>query len=117
MRSARYGFALVAALALASGQVLVFASNVGSPTLVSGASPFLTGCNETQGTNPPSVNYENAEVEPFVAVAPSGSLLGVYQQDRWSDGGAHGLMAAQSANGTTWTKSFAKFSACSGNAA
>jgi hypothetical protein len=117
MRSARYGFALVAALALASGQVFVFASTVSSPALVSGASPFPTGCNETQGTNPPSVNYENAEVEPFVAVAPSGSLLGVYQQDRWSDGGAHGLMAAQSTDGTIWTTSFAKFSACSSNAA
>jgi hypothetical protein len=115
MLSARHGFALVAALVLALGQVFAFASTVGSSALVSGASPFPTGCNETQGTNPPSVNYENAEVEPFVAVGPSGILLGVYQQDRWSDGGAHGLMAAQSTDGTTWTKSFARFSACSGN--
>jgi hypothetical protein len=117
MRATRYGFALVAASALALGQVFAFASNVGSPALVSGPSPFATGCNETQGTNPPSINYENAEVEPYLAVSPSGGFLGVYQQDRWSDGGAHGLMAAKSVDGTAWTKSFAKFSDCSGNSA
>jgi len=117
MRSARLALARLAVVALALGPVFAYASTVGSPVLVSGASPFPTGCNETEGTNPPSVNYENAEVEPFLAVSPTGGLLGVYQQDRWSDGGAHGLMAAKSTDGTTWTTSFAKFSDCSGNSA
>jgi BNR repeat-like domain len=120
MISARFGLALLAASALALSQVFASASSVGPPALVSGPgpSPFATGCNEKPGTNPPSVNYENAEVEPFVAVNPvSGRLLGIYQQDRWSDGGAHGLVAARSADGNSWTESWAAFSDCSGNPA
>lgn len=37
--------------------------------------------------------YVNAEVEPYVAVNPAtaGNLIGVWQQDRWSDGGAGSL--------------------------
>src|SRR5689334_10075441 len=103
MISARFGLALLTASALALSQVFASASSVGPPALVSGPSPFATGCNEKPGTNPPSVNDENAEVEPFVAVNPvSGGLLGIYQQDRWSDGGAHGLVTARSADGSSW---------------
>jgi len=119
MISARFGFALLAAPALALSQVFVSASSISPPALVSGPSPFV-GCSagDNVGANPPSVNYPNAEVEPFVAVNPlSGRLLGVFQQDRWSDGGAHGLIAARSADGSSWTESWAAFSACSGNLA
>src|SRR5262249_5243288 len=43
------------------------------------------------------------------------NLVGVFQQDRWSNGGAHGLVAATSHNGgATWTDSFAHFSRCTG---
>jgi hypothetical protein len=39
-----------------------------------------------------------AEVEPYVAVNPrsAASLIGVWQQDRWSNGGARGLLAGVS---------------------
>jgi hypothetical protein len=50
-------------------------------------------------------NFANSEVEPFVAANPhtAGNLIAVWQQDRWSTGGAHALMAAASDNGgQTW---------------
>ena len=70
-------------------------------TLVSGPSPFA-GC--TVGG--PGTNYVNAEVEPYVAVNPANptNYIGVWQQDRWSNGGAHGLMSAASFDGgATWS--------------
>lgn len=50
---------------------------------------------------PGSTVYENAEVEPYAAVNPANpsNILGIWQQDRWSDGGAHGLVAAYSFDG------------------
>jgi hypothetical protein len=87
------------------------------PTQASTASPFAA-C-PIGAADPSSVNYPNTEPEPFVAVDPTDptSVVGVYQQDRWNDGGAHGLMAAASTDeGRSWpTHSFAAFSACSGN--
>src|SRR6266571_3337276 len=58
-------------------------------TLASGPSPFA-GC--TVGGTPSSVLYPNAEEEPWVDVNPTNpnNLIAVWQQDRWSDGGAHG---------------------------
>ena len=85
---------------------------ISSPTLVSATNPFA-GC--TFGG--PGTNYENAEVEPFVAVNPTSpsNIIGVYQQDRWNNGGAHGLVAGYSTDGgATWGRSFATFSKCSG---
>jgi BNR repeat-like domain len=84
----------------------------GAPVTVSGPSPFAS-C--TVGAANGSVLFDNAEVEPFVAVNPVNShLIGVFQQDRWSDGGAHGLVAASSTNGSGWTESWAGFAQCSG---
>ena len=83
-------------------------------TLVSGPSPFA-GC--TVGGGAGSTNYVNAEVEPFVAVNPANptNYIGVWQQDRWSDGGAHGLMSAASFDGgATWAPVPQPFSACAG---
>jgi hypothetical protein len=96
--------ALVVAGAVAAG--------VGPLTLVSGPSPFAT-C--TIGG--PGINFPNAEVEPFIAIDPTnpGHLIGVYQQDRWNNGGAHGLVAAvTTSGGGTWTTTWAHLSLCSG---
>jgi hypothetical protein len=42
-------------------------------------------------------------------------LIGVWQQDRWQDGGSSGLMSAVSMDhGKTWASSYARFSNCSG---
>jgi hypothetical protein len=65
----------------------------------------------------PGTIYPRAEVEPFVAVNPTNprNLIGVFQQDRWSNGGAHGLLTAYSNDGgTTWTTSYPHFSNCAG---
>jgi hypothetical protein len=102
-------------VALTAG-VLAFAgivsASVGPLTLVSGPSPFAS-C--TIG-GPGTVNV-NAEVEPFLAVDPTNAshMIGVFQQDRWDNGGAHGLVAAVTQNGgTSWTSTSAHFSLCSG---
>lgn len=80
------------------------------PVTVSGPSPFAD-C--TFGG--PGTVYTGTELEPFVAVNPTdpNNLIGAYQQDRWRDGGAHGLVASYSTDGgETWNQSFAEFSQC-----
>lgn len=82
--------------------------------MVSAASPFAVGCDGVPATG---TLYLNAEVEPYVAVDPQNSnhLVGVWQQDRWSDGGAHGLMSAMSTDaGRTWSRAPIPFSRCAG---
>ena len=82
---------------------------------VTGPSPFAPGCN----TEPPrnGIFYRNSEVEPYVAVDPNDQshLVGVWQQDRWSNGGANGLGTGVSRDGgRTWTRTFPHFSRCAG---
>ena len=101
------GAAALAVLALAG---LGLAAS--GPVDASGLSPFAA-C--TIGG--PGTNYPNSELEPFVAVNPANpsNIVGVFQQDRWSNGGARGLVASTSHNGgSTWTESWAHFSTCSG---
>lgn len=78
-------------------------------------SPYATaGCLALE-PQPGSLNYLNSEVEPQVAVDPTdpSHLVGVWQQDRWSNGGAHGLVAGYSNDGgATWRVSPQPFSAC-----
>src|SRR5439155_4597416 len=70
-------------------------------------SPFATctADNATAQINSGSVLYPNAEIEPRSAINPTNSLniVGEYQQDRWSDGGARGLVASVSHDGgSSW---------------
>ena len=63
--------------------------------------------------------YQNAEVETHVAVNPTNAnnVVAYWQQDRWSDGGAHGNLAGYSFDGgMTWAFSAPRFSRCSGGA-
>lgn len=86
-------------------------------TRVSGPSPFARGC-VTAGQS--GVNFLNAEVEPFLAIDPLDArhLVGVWQQDRWSNGGSNGLGSGASFDGgKTWTTGFAHFTSCSGGTA
>jgi len=83
----------------------------------SGASPFPPGCGGAGEAFDSSVLYQNAEVEPSVAVNPTNpdNIVGFWQQDRWSDGGAHGLRAGVSLDGgQTWSHSAPRFSRCAG---
>src|SRR3954453_7208775 len=88
------------------------AAVVASPS----TSPLLNPC-PFQGETDTQENFEDTEVEPLVAVNPSNpdNVVGVYQEDRWSDGGAHGLLAATSfdGGGSYPDHSWADFSACS----
>ncbi len=74
-----------------------------------GDSPFI-GCtadNATLQIASGSVLYPNAEIEPRSAINPTNSrnIVGEYQQDRWSDGGARGLVASVSHDGgATWSR-------------
>src|SRR4029450_298059 len=71
----------------------------GAPVVASPATSPLPDPCPFQAENPPTqVNYLSTEVEPQVAVNPTNpqNVIGVFQQDRWSDGGAHGLLAAAS---------------------
>jgi hypothetical protein len=100
---------VTAAIAVASA---AGAATVAPLVLVSGPSPYAT-C--TAGSTSSSVNYTNAEVEPWLAVNPANTanIIGTWQQDRWSDGGAHGLVAGFSFDGgVTWGETTLPFSTC-----
>src|SRR5258708_31608309 len=61
----------------------------------------------------PGANFPNAEVEPQVSVNPANpkNIIGVWQQDRWHNGGAQGLVAGFSSNdGNTWHEGTLPFS-------
>ena len=93
------------------------ASGAGQPDpqfTASAASPFVPGCDGVVATG---TLYANSEVEPMLAINPvdSNNLIGVWQQDRWSDGGARGLMTGHSHDGgRTWARTAARFSRCTG---
>ncbi|HEY5840795.1 MAG TPA: sialidase family protein [Mycobacterium sp.] len=64
---------------------------------VSGASPFTATC----GTSEPGILFPDSEVEPYVDVNPDlpENIVGVWQQDRWSNGGSRGNVAGVSMDG------------------
>jgi hypothetical protein len=83
---------------------------------VSGHSPFGSSCIGTQR----GMNFGSVEVEPSVAVDPTNPehLVGVWQQDRWSNGGSNGIGAAASFDGgATWKLSTPRFGRCGGGTA
>lgn len=85
-----------------------------SQVRVTGLSPFAQGCDQAPMTG---TLYAGAEVEPQLAVDPQNAshLIGVWQQDRWSDGGARGLRTGYSFDGgLTWSLAQAAFSRCTG---
>ena len=83
------------------------------PAPVSSGDPFASctaGSYVGGGTNFPA-----SEVEPFVAADPKtpGRLVAVWQQDRWSGGGARGEVSAYSTNGgASWNPVVVPFGAC-----
>jgi hypothetical protein len=83
-------------------------------TRVTAASPLAPGCD---GVAPTGFLYTGSEVEPFVAINPRdpNNLIGVWQQDRWSNGGAAALATGVSRDGgQTWARNTVPFSRCTG---
>jgi len=106
MRLATLAAAGVAALVLAS-TASAGPYTLSSTALASGPSPFA-GCtadNAAAQIAAGSTLYPNAEPEPRVDVNPANSsnIVGAYQQDRWDDGGARGLVSSWTKDGgATW---------------
>jgi hypothetical protein len=118
--------ALATILLIAVGTAGAMPSTVTGPTLASGGStPFATGCGGPgeafhTASEPVPVNDPNTEVEPWFVVNPQNAsyLATFWQQDRWNDGGAHGLVAGVSHDGgATWSKSWPALSNCAGGTA
>jgi hypothetical protein len=110
------------AVTLAMGAAAASATTYSTtgPTLASGTgTPFGAGCGGPGENLSGGLNYPGTEVEPWFEVNPQDpmDLVGFWQQDRWSDGGAHGLVAGVSHDGgTTWAKTWPAFSNCAGGA-
>ncbi|MGH2714385.1 MAG: hypothetical protein ACRDM7_10965 [Thermoleophilaceae bacterium] len=76
--------------------------NAGPPILASASNPLAACPPDGSG-----INFPGAEVEPWIEVNPTDvdNIVGFYHQDRYSNGGAKGNVAAVSMNGGgTWTQ-------------
>jgi hypothetical protein len=83
-----------------------------TPGVVSTATPYPAGCGLADGTV-----FLNGEVEPHLAVNPRNALnfVAVWQQDRWSNGGARGnRTAATFDGGASWSYREPPFTRCAG---
>jgi hypothetical protein len=109
----RHPLRLTAAVIVPLALVLAFAGPAlaSAPVLASpGDSPFAACTADNapgQAAAFGSVLYPNAEIEPRSDINPTDAtnIVGEYQQDRWSDGGARGLVASVSHDGgVTWTR-------------
>jgi hypothetical protein len=108
--------ATVMALGVAVG-LRAAAYTLGPLVQVSGTSAFV-GCAADNVAGQTGTNYLNSEVEPWIDVNPASTsnIVGIWQQDRWSNGGSRGLVAGVSFNGGgAWQQVvIPKVSLCSG---
>ncbi len=96
MRARRRATAVILAAApLALGPTAAWA-HTGSGLVQASSGDPTAAC--TAGAES-GTNFPNTEVEPYIAVNPWNphQAIGVFQQDRWTDGGAH-------AGGVVWTR-------------
>lgn len=92
---------LAAVLALLMTPAVLAGGYTADPIVqVSQASPFA-GCTADGVGTQSGFNYLHSEVEPWIDVNPANPLnmVGIWQQDRWSNGGSRGLVASTSADG------------------
>lgn len=107
------------ALIIGLAALVLVAAAPGNPSAVqvSGPSPFQR-CTEDEAARQPGFFTPSTEVEPRLGVNPKNprNLVGTYQQDRWNNGAARGVVAAASFDGgLTWTTSpIPGLSRCSG---
>lgn len=110
------GFLMISSASFAaSASALSPSFTVGTPVKVApNHSPFSPTCH---GGSAGGVFYFNAKEEPKIDVNPANpsNMIGVYQQDRWSNGGADGVVAAYTTNGgANWTVDWPTFTHCEG---
>jgi hypothetical protein len=104
--------AAAAAALLVPAAAFTTATGGRDPVRVSAGSPFAQ-CSTTPA-------FTNAEVEPALASDPHhpNRLIAVYQQDRYSSGGARGIVAASSKDGGRhWRRLALPVSSCAGEKA
>src|SRR2546426_3687035 len=118
-RAARTAWVISLTVGVALGTVQVAGASaliVAPLTTISGPSPFAA-CTIGASGAPGETLYPNAEEEPWLDVNPTNAnnMIAVWQQDRWSNGGAHGLAAGVTKNGgSLWTVGSLPFSQCAG---
>jgi hypothetical protein len=113
----RAAWLLLACCACGSSDPPAPAPGIAGLVTVSVAAPWPATCGE-QPAGGKTVT-RNAEVEPSIAIDPldANHLIGAWQQDRWSNGGAKGVVSATTFDGGhSWTSSVAAFTLCSGGA-
>ncbi|MDH6145788.1 hypothetical protein P3T35_007849 [Kitasatospora sp. GP30] len=102
------------ALALAAAVTGTPAGATTSPwplTLISPGDPYAACDLSGDGSG---TNYPAAEAEPYAAADPRDPkhVIGIYQQDRWSNGGARGLSSSYSTDGVHFTQTALPFTHC-----
>jgi len=105
--------------ALASGLTLIASINglasVSVTEVTSEPSPLASCSNDSQ----PGKNYVSGEEEPQLAVFGQGAtqkMIGTWHQDRWSNGGAHGVGFAVATGGTWQAQSVFPSTVCTTSA-
>jgi BNR repeat-like domain len=104
----------VCAMAASSGGAFADAFDFDFRFLASAPTKFADNCNGVPQTGN---LFKNSEVEPYLAINPRNplNLVGVWQQDRWSNGGSQGLGTGVSFDGgVTWKQIYLPFSRCAG---
>jgi hypothetical protein len=110
LKKALWISALASALAVITSSTAVALAVV---VKVSGPSP-LSACTSLDAIQAGRV-FLDAEVEPFIGVNPANpaNWVTMWHQDRWSNGGAHGIgVGVTTTGGTTWTESTLPVSKC-----
>ncbi len=98
------GCAGCAAAALLGGGGIATAQELGPVERVPAGSP-VAGCTADRVARQEGDNYPDTEIEPWIDANPADprNLIAVWQQDRWSNGGARGNAAGFSRDGgQTW---------------
>jgi hypothetical protein len=95
-------------------------TTIGPLVQVSGvAPPEIANCTADNVAGQSGTVFRNSEVEPWIDVNPTNPLniVGMWQQDRWSNGGARGhVLGVSGDGGSTWTQVvLPKVSVCSGS--
>lgn len=101
--------AVLTGLLLAGTSLAALAEDLGPLKRITGGSPFANcRADNVAGQSDPAngiINYPNTEIEPWIDANPADpkNLIVVWQQDRWSNGGARGNVAGFSKDGgKTW---------------